>query len=229
MKKAIIGMVLAVTAVLGSANVVQAAEKTYTFEATDTIVITASSKKDSKTYPVYKKAKGKMIKTGKSEKMNKGDKLQYWRANSVKMGKTDWWQIANNKYFKSDRVAVVDTARMEELGQKFDNYANYTPDLPTYEGGNAVVVIGAAEKGNSRTIGVYKLKNDKLVYTGNRVNMNKGKTIQHWKANRVTINGEQVWQVGNNLYFKSKRVTEVNTVRMNELEQKIDNYGNYPG
>lgn len=233
MKRAILGIILATMASLGTVNIVQASGKTYTFEAADTIVITASPKNDSQKYAVYKKSKGKMIKTGKTENMVKGKEIQYWRANPVEVKGKTWWQIADNKYFQSNRVAVVDTEEMEKLGRPVTKYANYTPDLPTYEGGNAVVVIAASPKNDSQTIGVYKLKNDKLVYTGQRVNMNKGngknKTIQHWKANRVTIDGKEVWQVGDNLYFKSSRVRELNTVRMNDLEQKIDNYGNYPG
>lgn len=233
MKKAILGIILATVAMFGTVNVAQAADKTYTFEASDTIVITASRKSDSHKYDVYTKKKGKMVKTGKAENMAKGDKIRYWRANPVEVKGKTWWQIADNKYFKSGRVAVVDTEEMKKLCQPVIEYANYTPDLPTYEGGNAVVVITASPKNDSQTIGVYKLKNDKLVYTGKRVNMNKGngknKTIQHWKANRVTVDGKDVWQVGDNLYFKSSRVKELDTVRMNDLEQKIDNYGNYPG
>jgi len=69
MKKAILGIILATIAMFGTVNVAQAADKTYTFEASDTIVITASRKSDSHKYDVYTKKKVKMVKTGKAEHM----------------------------------------------------------------------------------------------------------------------------------------------------------------
>lgn len=100
-------------------------------------------------------------------------------------------------------------------------------NLPKYDGKD-VVTIENDTKSDSRTIGLYEKKNGELVYTGHRVNQVKGKTMQLWKADEVNINGKTCWQIGDNLYFKSSRVSKINVDKTKQYGQVLTNFGNYP-
>ncbi|APX72169.1 SLAP domain-containing protein [Companilactobacillus allii] len=108
-----------------------------------------------------------------------------------------------------------------------DNMRSNHMNLAKYDGKD-VVIVENDPKSDSRTVGLYKKENGKLVYTGKRVNQVKGKSMQLWKADKVSINGKTCWQIGDNLYLKSSRVAKINMDKMKGYGQEASNFGNYP-
>ncbi|WP_125588735.1 hypothetical protein [Companilactobacillus jidongensis] len=222
MKKSILAITAAlIGCTLTSINVVEASEKTYTFEATETIFM----KSDSPEVAVYKMENGKIVKTNDKEEIydTKGTPKN-WRANSVNVNGKDWWQVSENEYFSTKNSEKLDASNVPNQNDNEIKYANYTPDLPNYDGKD-IVLIAADPKSDNMTVDLYKNVNGKLVNTGKSVNSAKGFSAQYWKANKVNIDGKDCWQVGDNLYFNSSQVEELNTQRNNV--SNITNYGNY--
>ncbi|WP_125566920.1 hypothetical protein [Companilactobacillus insicii] len=219
MKKSILALTVAlIGCTLTSINVVKASSKTYTFEASDTIFM----KSNSPEVAVYKMQNGKIVKTNNKEEIyDAKGQPKNWRANSVNVNGKDWWQVSENEYFSTKGSEKI-TSNISDPNEV--KYANYTPDLPNYDGKD-IVFIGNDPRSDSTTIDLYKKENGKLVDTGKSVNSAKGFLMQYWKANEVNIDGNECWQVGDNLYFNSPRVKKLNTVRNNVSE--ITNYGNY--
>ncbi len=202
-------------------NIIKAASKTYTFEADNTVTIVSNNN----IYYTYEKKNGKMRRLKSNRNISKENGEQnYWKANKVEINGKVWWQIADNKYLRPKNISIIDEKTINIYKTK---YKNYTPDLPEYDG-KSIILIGADPKSDSKTIGLYSKKNDKLIYTGNRVNAVKGRTTQFWKADKVTVNGKTYWQVGKNLYFKPTRIVEVDIELAKKSNEKIQNFGNYP-
>ena len=205
-----------------TSGVVNASEKTYTFEAAKTIFVKSTSDKND----VYEMKNGKIVKTNsKVDVYDDKGTPKYWKVNKVNVNGKNWYQIAENKYFSTKGADVLDVSKGTESNPDEIKYANYTPDLPTYNG-NEIVYIAADAKSDSMSIDLYKNVNGKLVDTGRSVNSAKGFSTQYWKADKVNIGGQDCWQVGDNLYFSSPRVEVLNT-KLNDAAS-ITNYGNYP-
>ncbi len=91
----------------------------------------------------------------------------------------NYGQIGENEYFSTKGAEEFDVNQSNEDQIK---YANYTPDLPIYNGKDIVFFTGHSDRDNSGEIKLYKKVNNKLVYTGEKVNAAKGFSMQYWKA-----------------------------------------------
>ncbi|KRK80440.1 hypothetical protein FD03_GL001861 [Companilactobacillus nodensis DSM 19682 = JCM 14932 = NBRC 107160] len=221
-KKSILAITMAlIGCTLTSVNITKASEKTYTFEAAETIFM----KSDSPEVAVHKMENGKIIKTNdKADIYDAKGTPKLWRANSVNVNGKDWWQVSENEYFNTKGSEKLDKSNIADSSENGIKYANYTPDLPNYDGKD-IVFIAADPKSDNMTIDLYKDVNGKLVNTGKSVNAAKGFSAQYWKANKVNVNGQDCWQVGENLYFNSPQVKKLDLVHNDTSE--ITNYGNY--
>lgn len=95
-------------------------------------------------------------------------------------------------------------------------------NLPKYDGKDVVMMDGDPDT-YGQTVGLYELKNGQLSYTGNKIKQFNGHYAQLWKADKTTINGKTCWQVGQNLYLKSKRIVKVT---VNEKDAQYRSFGN---
>lgn len=125
MKEIILPILLGTVLVLGGCTAKVNAESHSSSEQ-KTIVISDSPTSDQDTYAVYKLSGGKMVKTSKSLKVVNSKGLRNWKATEERIDGKNWWKIGKNKYFKSDRVEVVNVKKTKEIkiDNKISNYAN---------------------------------------------------------------------------------------------------------
>lgn len=97
--------------------------------------------------------------------------------------------------------------------------------LPDYNGKD-VVIIENDSHSNIKPVALYEMQNGKLVKTGDKVKQFGNHYMLFWKADPVKINGKTCWQIGDNLYLKSSRVSQINLQKTQAVGQEIQNFGN---
>ncbi|WP_057879493.1 hypothetical protein [Companilactobacillus kimchiensis] len=91
------------------------------------------------------------------------------------------------------------------------------------------IVVSLDNKGDSEKQRVYQLTDNKMHKTNRTMAIHDEQTITHWYAQRVKINGENWWKVGENQYFKPLNVNVVNLENMKQHGIEVKNYANYTG
>ncbi|WP_338232054.1 hypothetical protein [Companilactobacillus muriivasis] len=109
---------------------------------------------------------------------------------------------------------------------KLDKKGNIYQKLSDYAGKDTVIIENSPDSSNT-SINLYELENGKLVKTGDKISQFSNHYMLFWKADPVRINGKESWKIGDNLFVKSSRVSQINTQKMQAINQKVQSYGNY--
>lgn len=129
MKKLIIATLLGVSlfSMMSATKRIQA-ESVPTSSEVKTIVVGEDETGNNSKSRVYQLTYKTMKITNRTMAIFDNNGLQHWHAKKVTVNGKQWWKVGENQYFKPERVAVVNTDRMSELGMSVTNYANYTDD-----------------------------------------------------------------------------------------------------
>lgn len=125
MKKLVIAAVLSFSLFsVTTSSLVQADVQNDSSEV-KTIVVSVGDDDSNNDARVYQYVNGTMRITNRTMKIANKSRITHWHGQEVKLAGKNWWKVGENQYFKPDRVEVVNTERMEQLGLSIENYANF--------------------------------------------------------------------------------------------------------